>query len=54
MSRKTPRAVVVILIGLAVIAGAILAVLFFAGDRITYTDEAADIEIIPPAGPPPV
>lgn len=52
MNRKSPRrGIVIILIALAVGALAIWAAIRLASDRISYTDDAVDIEVIAPVAP---
>ena len=54
MNRKSPRRrAVIVLIGLAVIAVVIWAAIRLVDGQISYTDEAVDIELIPPATPAP-
>ena len=54
MKRKNPRRrAVAVLIILAAIVVAIWAAVRLAGGRISYTDDAMDIQLIPPAEPPP-
>lgn len=54
MNRKSPRRrAVIVLIALVVGALAIWAAIQLAGERVSYTDDAVDIELIPPAAPPP-
>jgi multidrug resistance efflux pump len=54
MNRKSPRRlIVVILIALAAVTLAIWAAIWLAGDRISFTDDAVDVELIPPEAAPP-
>lgn len=50
MNRKGPRRrVAIVLIALAAAALAIWAAVWLAGDRMSFTDDAVDVELIPPA-----
>lgn len=54
MNPKRPRRrAVIVLVALAAGALAVWAAITLLGERISHTDDAVDIELIPPVAPPP-